>query len=226
MSRAASLWFAGVLGALLLLGACTREASTTPAEPENGVGAGPILAPAAIGEPFLWRQRVTASWGDRSESFDAVLQMHDDELTLLGLGPMGRPGFVVTLTAAGVSFENRSSRRLPFDPEHIIADVQKVFYPWMPPPTEGFSGTRASEHGVLMVSETHVEGRLRDRTFTRSDAADRGELRVSYEQWDPALRAPNRAVLDNPWFGYQLTIVTVEQQSLPARAAGSVEAAR
>lgn len=226
MRRVAGSLLRGWLCALLLLGGCAREASTTPSEAETGLGAGPILEPAAIGEPFLWRQRVTASWGERRESFDAVLQMHDDELTLVGLGPMGRPGFVVSLGAAGVSFENRSNRRVPFDPEHIIADVQKVFYPWMPKPAERFSGTRASGHGVLTVSETHVEGRLRSRAFTRSDAAERGELRVTYEEWEPGLRAPSRAVLDNPWFGYELTIVTVEQQTLPVREAGSAEAAR
>lgn len=211
---------------LTLLCACTRPTATAPAGSVSGLGAGPLLAPAAVGEPFLWRQRVTARWGERIESFDAVLQLHDDELTLMGLGPMGRPGFIVTLRESGVTFENRSGRGLPFDPEHIMADVQKAFYPWIPSAPLGFSGTRVGEHGILRVTETHADGRLRTRAFQRSDAIDRGELRVTYDDWDSSLRAPGRAVLDNRWFGYELTIVTVEQQSLPAQATGSAEATR
>lgn len=214
------------LGVLLLLAGCIRGESSATSEPATGLSPGPLLEPASIGEPFFWLQRVTATWADRSESFDAVLQLHDDELMLLGLGPMGRPGFIVTLSADGVAFENRSGRRVPFDPEHIIADVQKVFYPWMPEPPAEFSGTRALVHGILTITETHVDGRLRGRTFERSDARERGALRVIYGDWDPSARAPSRAVLDNPWFGYELTIVTVEQRSLPIEAAGSAAAAR
>ncbi|MGB3052069.1 MAG: DUF3261 domain-containing protein [Polyangiales bacterium] len=185
-----------------------------------------MLLPTAIGEQFLWRQHVTASWSDGSESFDAVLQMHGEELMLMGLGPMGRPGFIATLTTSGVTFENRSGRSLPFAPEHILADVQKVFYPWLGPVPAGFSGTRTGEHKSLMISETYAGGRLLTRVFERSDAVERGELRIRYEGWLPGLSAPQRAVLDNVWFGYELTIVTVEQHRLPDQELASGEASR
>lgn len=212
--------------ALLGLGACARTAH--PAQTGSGMalGPGPMLLPTAIAEQFIWRQRVTASWGDRSESFDAVLQMHDEELMLMGLGPMGRPGFIATLTTSGVTFENRSGRSLPFPVEHIMADVQKVFYPWLPAVPSGFSGTRAGDHESLAIRETYADGRLLTRTFQRSDAIDRGELRVRYEGWLPGHSAPQRAVLNNTWFGYELTIVTVEQQRLPDQAIASGEAGR
>ncbi len=185
-----------------------------------------MLAPTAIAERFVWRQRVVASWGDRSESFDAVLQMDGEALILIGLGPLGRAGFIATLSASGVRFENRSGRSLPFAPEHIMADVQKVFYPWLPPVLAGFTGTRAGEHETLMISETYADGRLVSRSFRRSDAVDRGELRVHYEGWLPGRSAPQRATLDNAWFGYELTIVTVEQQRLPNQAIASGELSR
>lgn len=185
-----------------------------------------MLSPTAIGQEFLWRQRVTASWGDRVESFDAVLQMHDEQLMLMGLGPMGRPGFIAGLTASGVTFENRSGRSLPFPAEHIMADVQKVFYPWLSPVDAGFSGTREGAYESLMIREIYTDGRLDMRTFQRSDAIDRGELRVRYEGWLPGVSAPQRAVLNNAWFGYELTIITVEQQSLSAQTRASGAASR
>jgi len=211
---------------LLTLGACARNAQTRAPNSGLGIGPGPMLAPTAIAERFLWRQRVTASWDDHSESFDAVLQMDGEELILMGLGPMGRPGFIATLSASGVSFENRSGRCLPFAPDHIMADVQKVYYPWLSTVSEGFTGTRAGEYESLQISETYAEGRLVMRTFQRSDAADRGELRVRYEGWQPGRTAPQRASLDNAWFGYELTIVTVEQQRLPEEAIASGESSR
>ena len=64
------------------------------------------------------------------------------------------------------------------------------------------------------------------RTFQRSDAVDRGELRVHYEGWLPGLSAPQRVVLNNAWFGYEITIITVEQQSLPAQTKASGAASR
>ena len=215
-----------VLTCLLLLGACARTFTTAHPEAGSALGPGPLLPPSAMGEPFLWRQHVTATWEDRSESFDAVLQMHDGRLVLLGLGPMGSPAFMVSLSESGVTVENRTGRRMPFRAEHIIADIQKVFYPWLPPVAESFAGTRCGAYENLAISETYADGRRLTRAFRRSDAPDRGELTVTYEGWRSGLMAPERAELINAWFGYQLTIVTVEQQRLPASAEVSDEAIR
>ena len=224
--RAQILGLVLLAAAFLGLGSCARDAQTAQPVPSAGIGPGPMLMPTAIVERFLWRQRVTASWGDNSESFDAVLQMDGEELILMGLGPMGRPGFIATLSESGLRFENRSGRSLPFAAEHIMADVQKVFYPWLPPVPEGFTGTRVGEHESLIISETYAGGLLHTRAFQRSDALDRGELRVRYEGWQPGLPAPLRATVDNAWFGYELTIFTVEQQSLPDQAIASDESIR
>ena len=212
--------------ALVTLGACVRHAQTARPESGRGLGPGPMLAHTAVAQQFLWRQRVTASWDGRSESFDAVLQMDGEELMLMGLGPLGRPGFIATLRASGLTFDNRSGRSLPFAPEHIMADVQKVFYPWLPPIPAGFTGTRVGEYETLAISETYADGWLLARSFRRSDALDRGELRIHYEGWQPGLPAPQRATLDNAWYGYRLTIVTVEQQRLPDEAIASGESSR
>lgn len=226
MTRSARRAWSLLLACTLALVACARTVPTDEPGSASGLGPGPMLSPTAVAEQFLWRQRVTASWEDGSESFDAVLQMYDGQLTLMGLGPMGRPGFIATLTAAGVRFENRSGRSLPFAPEHLLADVQKVFYPWLPPVSAGFTGTRAGEHESLSIREAYSEGRLVTRSFRRSDAIERGELQVQYEGWLPGLTAPQRATLENAWFGYELTIVTVEQQRLPDQALASGESAR
>ncbi len=82
-------------------------------------------------ENLLMRQHVTVKWADGEEGFDAVLQKRRDSLLLLGLGPMNTVGFKLTLDDHGVRFDNSSGREMPFQPERILADVQRVFYPWI-----------------------------------------------------------------------------------------------
>lgn len=212
--------------ACLAFTACARAVPAETVAEGDALGPGPMLPPAAIGEEFLWRQRVTATWDDGSESFDAVLQVHQGRLTLMGLGPMGRPGFIATLTDSGVTFENRTGRTLPFAPEHILGDVQRAYYPWLARPAPGFTGARTGRYQVLTISETYERGRLRSRSFTRSDAPDRGVLRVQYGDWGDDLSAARRVILDNAWFGYRLTILTVDQERLGDPATASAESGR
>jgi hypothetical protein len=139
---------------------------------------------------------------------------------------MGSPAFMVALSESGITVENRTGRRMPFAAEHIIADIQKVYYPWLPPVADSFTGTQRGAYEILAISETYADGRPLTRAFRRSDAPDRGELTVTYKGWRSGLVAPARAELSNAWFGYQLTIVTVEQQRLPLSAEVSDEAIR
>ncbi len=203
--------------ALLMLGGCSKQnQATTHAIMRPTLDPGPLLAPDTLKIEFVWRQRVTASWDTQRQSFDAVLQLRDGTLSLIGLAPIGPPGFIVSLSKQGLDFQNRSDRRLPFPPEYIIADVQRAFFPWLAPPGEDeFTGTQQGDYGVLGVRETYVGGVMHERTFTRSDAPARGTLRVVYEDWHRGEDAARRVQLTNDWFGYTLEIVTVDQQRLP-----------
>src|ERR1700712_2240085 len=90
-----------------------------------------LLAPSALSYDFQWRQRVSARWPSGTQSFDAVLQKRAGELTLVGLSPLGLPGFVFRLNEAReLAVENRSGQKLPFEPAYVVADVQRVFFPW------------------------------------------------------------------------------------------------
>jgi hypothetical protein len=167
---------------------------------------------------LLWRQRVTATWGDaRPRSFDAALQKQGDTLTLIGLSPLGTTAFVVVLRDGAIDFREESGEDLPFPPRFILLDVQRVFYPWLPP------GQREGLVGDERVVEDFVDGRLAERRFTRLDGQPAGTITVRYEWGGQAWRAPVRAELDNGWFGYRLTVVTLDETQLPpaAPAAGS-----
>jgi hypothetical protein len=167
-----------------------------------------LLPVAALPGDLVLQQHVTIRWGDDEQSFDAVLQKRGDQLLLLGLGPMNRVGFVLTLDDGGVHLENRSGRDLPFEPERILADVQRVFYPWVtsePPCTD-------CERGVtrlgLAIWERIGPAYLEERRFEDLGETERGTIIVRYDDWMDRGSIPGRAVLTNNWYGYELRVVT------------------
>jgi hypothetical protein len=170
-----------------------------------------------------WRQHVTASWPTGRRSFDAVVQQRHGELIMIGLSPAGMPGFVLRLKPSGaIEVENRTGQELPFRPEYILADVQRVLYPWLPPPAAGLDGELQGEVAGLRVSERYEHGALVERTFQRTQpaadssahAAVSGSVRILYERTGTDTDVAKRVSVDNGWFGYRLEIETLSQSRL------------
>jgi hypothetical protein len=163
---------------------------------------------------FIWRQHVTATWKEGSESFDAVLQKRGDTLLLMGLSPIGTPGFVLELRGKNISLRNRTGRPLPFPPRYIIADIQRAFFPWLTPPPTGFSGVRSGIYRDLSIREVYQVGRLRSRAFRRKRAPSQEAVRLEYRGWSDGRDAPAKVILTSDAFGYTLVIETTSQQRL------------
>lgn len=207
-----------VIALAAFLASCHRP-QHTGAQADSGAALDPGAYPGelrpvdALEGDFLWRQRVTAHWAVGSRGFDAALQKQLGRLTLLGLSPMGTPGFTLVLTDDGLTFDNRTDRELPFPPRFIILDLQRVFYPWLdgPPPA---SGERSGQVAGERVHERYDRGRLIERTFERLDQTPPGLIRVTYEGYEPEAEAPARAELHNAWFGYRIVVETSDQQRL------------
>ncbi len=166
---------------------------------------GSLFEVPAWGADFMWRQRLTARWKDGERSFDAVLQKRGGKLQLIGLSPLGQPGFVVTLENGRVAFETRIERTLPFPPRFMLLDAQRAFGPWFEAPGE--DGDRVRTVDTEAVTETWHGGALRRRTFARPSKT--GTIAVEYADWTPG-RLPPKTRLSNGWFGYVLEIETYE----------------
>jgi hypothetical protein len=174
---------------------------------------GTLRAAAELGADFQWRQQVTAQWPEGTRSFDAVLSKSGQELMLVGLGPMDTPGFVLTLNEKRqLRFENHTGEPVRFNPRYVLLDVQRAFYPWFPSTLA--RGTRETVVDQERVRETWHDNTLVERTFQRLDNNPPGKIVVTYSGWASGGRAPERARLDNGWFGYVLTIQTLEQSNL------------
>jgi hypothetical protein len=180
---------------------------------------GALLPPASLGGDVLWQQRVTASWGDGdSRGFDAAVQKRGDQLTVIGLSPLGQPGFVMQLQDGAMALQNHTDMAVPFPPRFVVLDVQRVFFPWLPAAPELEHGEREGIAHGERIAERFVAGRLVERRFTRLDGAPAGSITVRYDWRDsePGRRAPRRAELEHGWFGYRLVIDTHTETALPS----------
>jgi hypothetical protein len=173
-----------------------------------------LLPVSTLTDDLVLQQRVTIRWQDREEHFDAVFQKRGDELLLLGLGPMNSVGFTLTLDGEGVRFENRSGRELPFEPERILADVQRVFYPWMADEKSCTNCEQYIVRGDLEVSEKIGPERILERRFVDLSGRRDKEILVRFEDWLEGETIPSRAILRNGWYGYELTVETLSVEHL------------
>lgn len=201
------------IGLLLCgLGCAGTQRNAAHGKPEVPPAA--LLSPSALGYDFQWRQRVSARWPTGQQGFDAVLQKQHAELLLVGLSPMGLPGFVFRLRESGaVEVENRSGRELPFEARYVLVDVQRVFFPWLEGPAPQ-TGERSGTRGDSRVSERYVAGKLVSRQFERATPHGLERVTVAYHGFQDGADAPARAVLQNSLLRYTLTIDTLQQSRL------------
>lgn len=179
---------------------------------------GTLQAPARLPVQAVWQQRVTAAWQAPGEprqerGFDAALQRSGDDLTVIGLSPMGSIGFSIKQTKTDIEVTNNIPEQMVIPPRFILLDVQRAFFP------TANASHRDGEHTVQQaderITETFREGRLQKRVFERLDGQPQGAITITYDWQQPTWALPTRAVLDNGWFGYQLTIVTHSETRLP-----------
>ena len=203
----------GLVLALLFLGCAGVDRGPSASPMRDPAKADPFahsLLPVSDLQPdLLMRQRVTIAWKDREESFEAVLQKRGDVLLLLGLGPMNAVGFSLTLDDRGVEFENRTGRAMPFDPERILADVQRVFYPWLGDASSCLECERRGIREGLEVVERIGPSGLVERRFTPADPPQSRSIVITYQPtWLEDGLVPTLAVLRNDSAGYELTVET------------------
>jgi hypothetical protein len=195
--------------------ACAGRSAAAPSDARAQVEPAPLLPPSAFPRDVQWRQRVTASWPTGTHSFDAVLQKRAGELILVGLSPLGMPGFVLRLREdRSIGVENHTGRALPFEPSYVLADVERVFFPWLPEDRTHVDGERSGMVAGMQVHERVVAGRIALRSFERVTPRGTERVRIEYSGWQAGQDAPARAALTNSALRYGLTIETIEQARL------------
>ncbi len=196
----------------LFLVACGPPAGVSGPPPEypGELALPSTLRSPGLGESFALDQRVVSESPAGTHEFRAVLQKRDDTLTMVGLGPHGGRGFVLTQRGDDVQFESHLPEELPFPPRFMLLDAHRVWFMGLDGPLSD------GEHRGVIDGEEVVErwegGLLMERTFRRLDGHPPGVIRVTYEGGLGGPSPPSVVHYDNGWFGYRLTITTLDHQ--------------
>lgn len=182
---------------------------------------GTLQPPTALPVEAVWQQHVVATWpgagGELQErGFDAAVQRRGDTLVVVGLSPVGAVGFAITQEADSVSVVNHIPEQMVIPPRFILLDVQRAFFPWSEETIRDGDGEVVTVRDGEQITERYVAGRIAERTFARTSGEPAGVVHIDYEWSDAAWALPERAVLDNHWFGYRLTITTSSETRINA----------
>lgn len=202
-----------------LLVACGPPPPTrhVPADYPGELSPPSALRSPGLGEAFALEQRVRSSSSQGTYEFRAIMQRQGDTLIVVGLGPHGGRGFVLTQRGPEVEFESHLPQELPFPPRYMLIDIHRAWFMGLEGPRE--DGVHREEHRGEEIVERWEGGLLRERTFRRVDGEPEGTIRVTYEPGLGGAEPPREVTLENGWFGYTLTITTLSHQRIEATGA-------
>lgn len=198
---------AGVFGA----GCAARHDAQHSPMMHQELGPGPLLPIDATSPDFFAEHAVEIRWAENSRRFRAVVQKRGDLLELILLGPMQAPVVRVFQKGETVGVERITSRPLPFEPEYLLADVQKAFLPWVARDAGTVDGDSMVHHGerdTLHWQEVTTDDRIKRRSFWRGALGENVRLTVTYA-YDDNSDMPSTVTLDNTWLQYTLHIETL-----------------
>lgn len=175
---------------------------------------GPLDSPGIYAGDFTYRQRIVATFGAHTQSFDVIVQKRGDVLTVVGLTPFGSRAFVLEQAGERIRFESFVPQKLPFPPEYMLIDIHRVLFSGVGAPGQvlGDGNHEKAQDGEILT-EDWLGGRLFVRRFRRADGDPRGVITVTYRDGLPPSGEPAQEVsLDNGWYGYRLQVTTVSHQ--------------
>ena len=202
-------WAARLIPLLLL--ACVSDHPSEPAARPDP--SGELVTTDEIPGNFLMRQQIDFRYGEQSGSFEAVVQKHCEELTVIGFTPFGTRAFSIRQRGVEVSVESHLPGSWPFSPRHVLLDIHRSYFVPISenPPHEG---TREIPHGGETILERWSAGRLAERSYHSDRGEPAGRIVVTYVGGTTA-RAPARRVrLRNERYGYNLDVTTVYRSEL------------
>jgi hypothetical protein len=196
---------------VLVLAVSALACASGPQRPPLNEAAYPgvLTESTALPDGLFLRQRIDARFGGRTMSFSAVLQVDGGVLSLLALTPYGTRAFLLEQAGQSIRFTPYVDRELPFPPRFILLDVHRALFTGLAT-APAADGERRYERDGERVIERWQGGALLERRFERMDGKPKGTIRIGYGAGFAPGATPKHITLDNGWFGYQLSIRTLD----------------
>lgn len=151
--------------------------------------------------------RHTIRSGSVDTAFRLAVEKRGDELTLVGLSPLGAVVFSVVQTGVELEVDALPASILEVPPENVLRDLHHVLFQGVA--SAPADGEVATVQGDTRISEVWSDGRLRRRGFERVSGKPSGEIVVDFVS-DP-VEGLAEARIHNGWCGYEATLVTLAQ---------------
>lgn len=168
--------------------------------------------------------RLRIEWAGGHARHEVLLERSPGRLVLRewtkGPAPAKPPGFRLALVTgpakAGaretLEIEPGALADLPFAPAHLLADVQRAFYPWLLGVPECGPCERSGWRGRVAVWERMGRERIIDRRIVVPELLPYGSIRVRYAQ-RLVFGMPALVALENGWMGYRLVFEAIDPAS-------------
>ena len=189
--------FAGVLALIILFGlfACTQNTdSVKPLKIARDVNFS-LLSPESFGQSLSLLQSLEINYRGETRQLLAQLEISSNNITLVGLSPLGNRLFTVLWTGESLSEEYLAEWPFPFSPKHILVDVQLAL--WLKIPQQ--DGFKIREFKSPQMK----------REILRNEEI---VMRISYETrpfWQ------GKILIQHLERDYQLSIQTLQSNQLP-----------
>ena len=198
------------LVSLIALSCSTKSAPFVPSQANVSTDLAPV---SGIQGEFLLRQQLVFRYTGGQGSFEAILQKHCTELTVVGLTPFGTRAFTLTQNDRGVHAQVSSPQIWPFPPEYLLEDVHRVL---ITPLSEGRMGDGVYErsHGSERIWEHWLDGQLTRREVQPKGGSHAWKVVIHFPDPSPRYWPPTVVRLENDLWGYELEITTLSRREL------------
>jgi hypothetical protein len=92
----------------------------------------PLRLPSSYGRPVILEQFLEGWVNGEHFQLHSQLEIDAQHMLVLGFTPFQTKAFVLRFDGKTVEFENFTDRRMPFPPELILSDIQKVLWHALP----------------------------------------------------------------------------------------------
>ncbi len=172
--------------------------------------------------------RLRIEWKGGSAAHEVLLERAPGTLVLRerAKAPAGPAGFRLAIvtgpatsgTRETVEVEPGALAALPFAPAHLLADVQRAYYPWLLGVPECGPCERSGWRGDVAIWERIGPERIRARRLARAALLPYGSVGVRYSQ-RTVFGMPAIVALENTWIGYRLVFEALDPAAVGAAGA-------